>query len=161
MLKKSLVEAIDPDVNVSLERQLFPEWLAGGKHIQAFVSPAKCVDIGTPERYLQAQTLLAGVELNETCFEARNSYEGIRHRAPQVLSHHSWPNNASRLAAPCSALITGRRRMIGLTLVFKCCDVRDAARLSHLIAEYKPERIFHLAAQSYPDGFHGSPPRDL
>jgi NDP-sugar pyrophosphorylase family protein len=51
---------------VSLEQQLFPEWLAGGKHIQAFVSSAKCVDIGTPERYLQAQTLLAGVELSES-----------------------------------------------------------------------------------------------
>src|SRR3974390_2605998 len=33
---------------------------------------------------------------------------------------------------------------------FQVCDVRDAARLSNFIAEYKPERIFHLAAQSYP-----------
>jgi GDP-4-dehydro-6-deoxy-D-mannose reductase len=33
---------------------------------------------------------------------------------------------------------------------FQVCDVRDAGRLSHLIAEYEPERIFHLAAQSYP-----------
>ncbi len=65
MLKKSLVEGILPGLNISLEEQLFPEWLAGGKYIQAFISPAKCVDIGTPERYLQAQTLLAGVELNE------------------------------------------------------------------------------------------------
>jgi GDP-4-dehydro-6-deoxy-D-mannose reductase len=33
---------------------------------------------------------------------------------------------------------------------FKRCDVRDEARLSHLISRFQPDRIFHLAAQSYP-----------
>lgn len=33
---------------------------------------------------------------------------------------------------------------------FECCDIRDAARLSDRIAAFRPERIFHLAAQSYP-----------
>jgi GDP-4-dehydro-6-deoxy-D-mannose reductase len=33
---------------------------------------------------------------------------------------------------------------------FQQCDVRDATRLSQLISAFKPERIFHLAAQSYP-----------
>jgi len=32
---------------------------------------------------------------------------------------------------------------------FQVCDVRDAGRLLNLIAEYKPDRIFHLSAQSY------------
>lgn len=65
IMKKSLVEGIGPGLNISLEQQLFPEWLASGKRIQAFVSPARCIDIGTPERYQQAQGLLASVELNE------------------------------------------------------------------------------------------------
>ena len=30
------------------------------------------------------------------------------------------------------------------------CDIRDHARVEELITEYQPERIFHLAAQSFP-----------
>lgn len=33
---------------------------------------------------------------------------------------------------------------------FECCDVRDQKRLSELISTFRPERVFHLAAQSYP-----------
>jgi GDP-4-dehydro-6-deoxy-D-mannose reductase len=33
---------------------------------------------------------------------------------------------------------------------FEVCDVRDADNLSRLIAAFRPDRIFHLAAQSYP-----------
>ena len=34
--------------------------------------------------------------------------------------------------------------------VFEHCDVRDTTRLSQLISTFRPDRIFHLAAQSYP-----------
>ena len=30
------------------------------------------------------------------------------------------------------------------------CDIRDSVRLSELLATFRPQRIFHLAAQSYP-----------
>ena len=33
---------------------------------------------------------------------------------------------------------------------FEHCDVRDADRLSKLVTAFQPDRIFHLAAQSYP-----------
>jgi GDP-4-dehydro-6-deoxy-D-mannose reductase len=33
---------------------------------------------------------------------------------------------------------------------FEGCDVRDSARLSKLITTFRPDCIFHLAAQSYP-----------
>src|SRR5271165_3712237 len=33
---------------------------------------------------------------------------------------------------------------------FEHCDIRDAARLSQIISAFRPDRIFHLAAQSYP-----------
>src|SRR5271165_301015 len=33
---------------------------------------------------------------------------------------------------------------------FERCDIRDATRLSQLISTFQPDRIFHLAAQSYP-----------
>ena len=34
--------------------------------------------------------------------------------------------------------------------VFEHCDVRDYDRFYRLISEFRPDRIFHLAAQSYP-----------
>ena len=33
---------------------------------------------------------------------------------------------------------------------FELCDVRNATRLTELISRFRPDRIFHLAAQSYP-----------
>jgi len=33
---------------------------------------------------------------------------------------------------------------------FELCDVRNSARLSSLISKFRPQRIFHLAAQSQP-----------
>lgn len=33
---------------------------------------------------------------------------------------------------------------------FELCDIRDPARVSRLLTTFRPERIFHLAAQSYP-----------
>jgi GDP-4-dehydro-6-deoxy-D-mannose reductase len=39
---------------------------------------------------------------------------------------------------------------ITATSAFELCDIRDTARMSELLAQFKPDRIFHLAAQSYP-----------
>jgi GDP-4-dehydro-6-deoxy-D-mannose reductase len=33
---------------------------------------------------------------------------------------------------------------------FERCDIRDTASLSQLISTFRPDRVFHLAAQSYP-----------
>ncbi len=33
---------------------------------------------------------------------------------------------------------------------FEICDVRDATHLSKLLSTFRPDRVFHLAAQSYP-----------
>jgi GDP-4-dehydro-6-deoxy-D-mannose reductase len=33
---------------------------------------------------------------------------------------------------------------------FERCDIRDSARLTELLSAFRPDRIFHLAAQSYP-----------
>jgi NDP-sugar pyrophosphorylase family protein len=62
MLSKTLCFSIPRTGKISLEEQLFPEWLANGRRIDAFVFSGACIDIGTPERYLKAQNLLANVE---------------------------------------------------------------------------------------------------
>jgi GDP-4-dehydro-6-deoxy-D-mannose reductase len=39
---------------------------------------------------------------------------------------------------------------IGSGVAFEHCDVRDSERLPRLVSTFRPDRIFHLAAQSYP-----------
>ena len=62
MMSRAILNGIAPGVPVSVEREIFPRWLAEGRDIRAFVHPGACVDIGTPERYQVAQDVLANVE---------------------------------------------------------------------------------------------------
>jgi len=61
-LAKKILYEMPPNQRVSLEEQLVPRLLAEGKNIRAFHHSGKCIDIGTPERYLQAQKTLANAE---------------------------------------------------------------------------------------------------
>jgi mannose-1-phosphate guanylyltransferase len=65
MSKHALVR-IQPGVQISLETDLFPRWLADGKYLRAFTHRGECVDIGTPERYQRAQLSLANAEVTES-----------------------------------------------------------------------------------------------
>ena len=59
VFRKSLCSSIRPTGKISLEEQLFPSWISEGRLIKAFLFSGECLDIGTPERYLKAQTFLA------------------------------------------------------------------------------------------------------
>jgi NDP-sugar pyrophosphorylase family protein len=63
MVSKDLLTDIPEGSKISLEEQLFPQWLADGKRIEGFVYEGQCLDIGTPERYMKAQQALEKVEL--------------------------------------------------------------------------------------------------
>ncbi len=56
------------------------------------------------------------------------------------------------LEAGCSVLGLGVNEPVDAWAggTFEHCDIRDATRLSQLISTFRPDRIFHLAAQSYP-----------
>jgi D-glycero-alpha-D-manno-heptose 1-phosphate guanylyltransferase len=62
VLGKKLLGTIPPSVKISLEEQLFPQWLEDGKVIESLVYQGQCVDIGTPERYQKAQSVLENAE---------------------------------------------------------------------------------------------------
>ena len=66
MMSQSMLNDIALGVPVSLEREIFPRWLAEGKDIRAFIHTGDCVDIGTPERYRVAQDILANVEAEDS-----------------------------------------------------------------------------------------------
>lgn len=62
MARRSILLEIPAGLKISMEEELFPQWLANGKSIRAFIFEGKCIDIGTPERYQGAQDILANVE---------------------------------------------------------------------------------------------------
>ena len=62
LARRSVLQEIPAGIQVSLEKDVFPRWVSEGKDIRAFVWPGTCVDIGTPERYRNAQDSLAEVE---------------------------------------------------------------------------------------------------
>jgi mannose-1-phosphate guanylyltransferase len=62
MVDRKILYEMPPNQRVSLEEELFPRLLAEGKNIRAFHHSGRCVDIGTPERYLHAQETLTNVE---------------------------------------------------------------------------------------------------
>jgi NDP-sugar pyrophosphorylase family protein len=69
VLDKHLIRGIPLGRKISLEEELFPQWLAKGQDIQTFVYDGQCIDIGTPERYQKAQEILNKVEM-ENIFES-------------------------------------------------------------------------------------------
>jgi mannose-1-phosphate guanylyltransferase len=59
VLERDILELVPPDRNVSIEREVWPRLVGNG--IYGFPSDAYWLDIGTPERYLQATfDILAG-----------------------------------------------------------------------------------------------------
>jgi len=48
------VAGVASDRPVSIEREVFPELIAGGRAVSGFVSGAYWMDLGTPEKYLRA-----------------------------------------------------------------------------------------------------------
>jgi len=63
VIERRLLYAIPSGRQVSLEREILPRWLQEGKRLKAFVCQGRCTDIGTPQRYREAQEILAQAEV--------------------------------------------------------------------------------------------------
>ena len=70
-ISMTLLRGIAHGVKVSLEEQLLPAWIREGNSVRAYITSGPCIDIGTPERYSVAQTLLAAAE---SCSTAHSSH---------------------------------------------------------------------------------------
>jgi mannose-1-phosphate guanylyltransferase len=64
ILSAEILGGIPSGVPISIERELFPQWIQEGRRIRAFIHSGTCVDIGTPERYQAAQVKLANIEFS-------------------------------------------------------------------------------------------------
>ena len=72
LFSQRLVREIAPDQEISLEREVLPVWIREAK-VTGFVHPGTCMDIGTPQRYLDAQVVLANSEDNSPALRSDRS----------------------------------------------------------------------------------------
>src|SRR6476660_6821048 len=78
VLEPSLLERIPERLTVSIERETFPRMLEKPSRLYAMASDAYWIDIGTPEKYLQAHAdVLAGALGRERAPGARENGPGI------------------------------------------------------------------------------------
>jgi len=66
LIERRMLGDIPAGREISLEREIFPQWSQQGVRIAAYVHHGQCVDIGTPERFSIAQELLRDVESQES-----------------------------------------------------------------------------------------------
>jgi NDP-sugar pyrophosphorylase family protein len=59
LLRRSLLESIPPDREISLEKEVFPDWIRLG--LGGYTTLARFIDIGTPESYAAAGTVMAEI----------------------------------------------------------------------------------------------------
>jgi NDP-sugar pyrophosphorylase family protein len=72
---RSLLCDIPSGRQLSLERELFPWWMNKGYYLRGSVHMGACVDIGTPERYRGAQSILAGAEVQQHGGSGKGSHQ--------------------------------------------------------------------------------------
>jgi D-glycero-alpha-D-manno-heptose 1-phosphate guanylyltransferase len=63
LIERSLIEEIQSEKTLSLEREVFPTWI--GRNFFGMEGNAIFIDMGTPESYAQAGTFFASLKKNE------------------------------------------------------------------------------------------------
>lgn len=63
LVSRQLLFSIPPGLACSWEALVLPQWVIKGRQIRSFLCSGRCIDIGTPDRYLNAQHILAKAEV--------------------------------------------------------------------------------------------------
>jgi NDP-sugar pyrophosphorylase family protein len=111
VLEPSVLHGIPERLTVSIERETFPRMLDNPRRLYAMASDAYWIDIGTPEKYLQAHAdVLAGVLGGRPLADARELEPGIwvqgepdihagaRIEAPALIGDASTVAEGARIA---------------------------------------------------------------
>ena len=90
LLDPTLLRRWTPDRPISIEREIFPELIAAGEPVFGYVTESYWIDLGTPEKYLQAHVdLLAG------------RFRGLAYPSPWVHPEARVDDGAELVGAVC------------------------------------------------------------
>jgi mannose-1-phosphate guanylyltransferase len=126
LLERSVLDYIPPDRAVSIEREVFPELIGDG--LYGIRLEGYWIDIGTPERYLEA---------NWDILEGRvKTVVGEQLDGPMMVGEGCEISPDAELRAPC---VIGRNSIIESAAVIERsvllddCTIREGARLANSI----------------------------
>jgi D-glycero-alpha-D-manno-heptose 1-phosphate guanylyltransferase len=89
MMSRQALYDIPEALPMSLEQELLPLWLQKGMRVRASVHVAKCMDIGTPDRYRIAQDVLKNIEISDAkSGEKGSTHEGAHNRSGRFYRYH-------------------------------------------------------------------------
>ncbi len=140
VLEPSVLEEVPPDEFWQFEQQLFPSLLAQDAPVFGFVSHAYWLDIGTPERYLQAHfDMLSGrarATVDGTLVTQRQELEDRTTIEPPVLLSHAPVGPGATLGplvsiAPGSHI--GARATLQRSVVHAGAEIGEGAALRDTI----------------------------
>jgi mannose-1-phosphate guanylyltransferase len=90
LLDPAVLRRWRPDRPISIEREIFPELIAAGEPVFGFVTESYWIDLGTPDKYLQAHAdLLAG------------RFRGLRYPSPWLHPEALVEEGAELVGAVC------------------------------------------------------------
>jgi mannose-1-phosphate guanylyltransferase len=126
LLERSVLDLIPPDTAVSIEREVFPRMV--GKGLYGIRLEGYWIDIGTPDRYLEA---------NWDILEGRvETVVGPRLDGAAMVGEGSEVSAAAHLKPPC---VVGRNCRVGdgatieRSVLLDGCAVEDSATVSNSI----------------------------
>jgi NDP-sugar pyrophosphorylase family protein len=128
VLEPAVLDRIPPRLNVSIERETFPRMLDRPGQLYAYQSNAYWIDIGTPEKYLQAHAdLLAGsLDSHSLPPDATEQMPGVWVQGEVSLDGDARVEPSVLLGAGCT--VAPGARVAGSVLGAGCC-VDEGARV--------------------------------
>ena len=90
VLERSVLDLIEPDTNVSIEREVWPRLVGEGLHGQAH-GDAYWLDIGTPRRYLDASSDILAGRVRTAVRERLDGHGVARGESCEVAGHVHGP----------------------------------------------------------------------
>ena len=140
VLEPSVLEEVPPDEFWQFEQQLFPSLLAHGVPVFGYVSDSYWLDIGTPERYLQAHfDVLSGrarATVDGTIVNQRQELtDGSTIEPPVLLSHA--PVGPGATLGPLTSIgpgsHIGARATLERSVIHAGAEIGEGAVLRHTI----------------------------
>ena len=125
VLEPAFLDRIPPRLNVSIERETFPRMLAEPRGLYGYAADGYWLDIGTPEKYLQAHADVLGGTTRASA-RARRARAGAGGLGPGPGAHRRGRTRRSARAA--GGRQPGRRRRDRVRFRARCRGGRRTGR---------------------------------
>lgn len=140
ILEPKVVELMEQEI-FNFENYLYPKALEKGFNVMGYVSDERIYDVGTRERL---KTIIES--------DFKNKMNILVTGAGGMMGSHMLDFLVAKghNVLGVDFIPTTDARELNKQALYIECDIRDKDKLINIINKFKPDMIFHLAAQSFP-----------